>query len=175
MLHKKYPQNTLCLLPGLWVEITEVGSGTQGGSGDGPSLGWDRSHNPALRGQGVTRVGTVGDGTRDGMCQDVTRDGMCQVVPGDGMCHDMAESSNCPGAGLGLGGGVSDTRVTEVSPGHPHGHRGAVWALPFPWELLAAAGHLCKVTSEQVSPALAAWRCHQMGNERGVSGINMHK
>lgn len=52
---------------------------------------------------------------------------------------------------------------------------GTVWALPFPWELLGAAGHLCKVTSEQVSPALAAWRCHQMGNKRVVPGINMHK
>lgn len=33
----------------------------------------------------------------------------------------------------------------------------------------------CCRAPEQVSPASAAWRCHQMGNKKVVSGINMHK
>lgn len=132
---QKYPKNTLCLLPGLWVVVTEVGSGMQGSSRDVPSLGGSRSHSPASRGQGVTR---------------------------DGMCHDVAESSNCPGAGLGLGGGKSNTRVTEVSPGHldlpaPHGHRHVVWALPFPWELLGAAGHLSRCHQPQLLGGVTRW------------------
>lgn len=161
VLHKNIPKIPPCLLPGLWAVVTRGGV-------------WDARQLWGLPSLGGGRITAQPRGDR--VCQgghSVSREGMWQEVTRAGMCHDVAESSSCPGAGLGWEreGAV----IPEMFPGHlcqPQGAQsGHCPSLGAP----RCCRHLCKVTSEQVVPALAAWRCHQVGSKKVVPGINMHK
>lgn len=119
VLHKNIPKIPPCLLPGLWAVVTRGGV-------------WDARQLWGLPSLGGGRITAQPRGDR--VCQgghSVSREGMWQEVTRAGMCHDVAESSSCPGAGLGLGERrSSDTRDVPRSP--LPAPRGAVWALPFP-------------------------------------------